>query len=188
MTKKRECKTEIDWEREKHSTTTLLSAEPHTNPGEEACRRPVMEANAHRKQAGTDRKPDATQQQGSHSPATTPAYCKLLIHKQTNQLRQVYVCTSACLSGRLSMCICTVWRELVWWLGTRVCSDERSGVGCESGTGTLRVSSSIRSKVIQQKININGYLNRFASHSFSSPNVSLCVVTFCLQPLNKTHT
>lgn len=53
----------------KNSTKVLLSAEPHTNPGEEACRRPVIEV--YRKQAGTDRKSAATQQQGSHSPATT---------------------------------------------------------------------------------------------------------------------
>lgn len=72
MTKKR--KTEIDCERK--NNTVSLSAEPHTNPGEEACRRPVMAA--HRKQAGTDRKPVVTQQQSSHSPAT------LLMHKQIN--------------------------------------------------------------------------------------------------------
>lgn len=95
MTKNRACKTEIDCERETHSTTTLLSAKPHTDPGEEACGRPVMEANAHRKQAGTDRKPAATQLQESHS-HTTPAYCKLLIHKQTNQPKDISV--SACLS------------------------------------------------------------------------------------------
>lgn len=52
----------------------FLSAEPHTDPGEEACGRPVMEA--HRKQTGKDRKSPATQQQGSHSPATTAAQSK----------------------------------------------------------------------------------------------------------------
>lgn len=56
-------KTEIDLD------STILSAEPHTNPGEEAHRRPVIEA--YRKQAGTERKLAATQQQGSHSPETT---------------------------------------------------------------------------------------------------------------------
>lgn len=63
-----------------------------------------MEANAHRKQAGTDRKPAATQQQGSHSPATTAAYCKLLIHKQTNQLKDSRASVS--LSASLSACKC----------------------------------------------------------------------------------
>lgn len=104
VTNKIKCKTEIDGEREKHSTTMLLSAEPHTNRGEEACRRPVMEANAHRKQVGTDRKPATTQQQGSHSPATTSAYCKLLIHKQTNQLKDSSA--SLCLPVCLSVCKC----------------------------------------------------------------------------------
>ena len=33
-------------ERREHSSTEFLSAEPHSNLGEEACRRPVMDANA----------------------------------------------------------------------------------------------------------------------------------------------
>jgi len=65
--------TKIDLENNNNrkGSTVFLSAEPHTNPGEEACRRPVMEA--YRKQAGKEGKSPATQQQGSHSPATTPA-------------------------------------------------------------------------------------------------------------------
>lgn len=87
----------------KHGANMLLSAEPHANPGEEARRRPVMEANAHRKQTGTDRKSVATQQQGSHGPATTPAYPKLLIHKQTNELGDRSA--SVCLPVRLAVCL-----------------------------------------------------------------------------------
>lgn len=100
MTKKRECRTEIDWVKEKHSTAMLLSAEPHTNPEEEA-RRPVMEA--YRKQAGTDRKPATAQQHGSHWPPEILTYCKLLIHKQTNHLKDRYA--SMCLPVCLTICV-----------------------------------------------------------------------------------
>lgn len=77
---------------------------------EEACRRPVLEACAHRKQTGTDRKPKATQQQDSHGPVTTPACCELLIHKQTKQINsKTGVCLCVCLLAWQSVCVCVVW-------------------------------------------------------------------------------
>lgn len=63
-------KTEIDSEG-KREETLFLSAKAHTNPEEEACRRPAMET--YRKQAGKDRKSPAIQQVGSHSPAIISA-------------------------------------------------------------------------------------------------------------------
>lgn len=107
MTKKR--KTEIDCEK---NNTVSLSAEPHTNPGEEACRRPVMKA--YRKQAGTDRKPVATQQHSLHSPATMPAYCKLLVHKQINQNADVHL--PACAYKGAWYAQCKGSRSDVWAL------------------------------------------------------------------------
>lgn len=103
VTKKREWKTKIDRGRE-NTAQFHLYQQSHKliqSAWEEVSRRLVMKSYTHRKEAGTDRKSEATQQGSSHSSSTC---CKQPIHIQTNQLWHVSVCLPFCLCGCLCMC------------------------------------------------------------------------------------